>query len=226
YVDDFGNLFLICNAPLAEYLLTPHGGHAELFRNAVFYATARLFGTNASAYFTTVWLTHLVNVGLLFAAVRRFTDSNVIACLAAVLFGTCAAAAGSLEWYSVFGHVLVGTALLVILVDVAGVRRRGATPGTPRLWLWTLLALAGAVSFGVGVGIAMALPFALAFLLPATTRRRILPPLWPLLAAVPFVYAASYWAYNLIGRPWAFAKAPAVTTVIGPGILPVLRFTL
>lgn len=224
--DDFANLFLICNAPLVEYLLTPHAGHVEVVRNAVFYATARLFGTDAHAYFLTVWLTHLVNVGLLFAAVRRLTDSAAIACVAAILFGTCPAIEGSLGWYAVFGHVLVGTALLAILVDAAGLRRRGMTPGPVRLWIWAILALAGASSFGVGVAIAMVLPFALTWLLPAPRRRRVLPPLWPLLFAVPLIYVASYAAYHLIGYPAEVAKVRDMTADLGRGVMPVLRFTV
>ena len=224
--DDFANLFLICNAPILEYLLTPHAGHVEVVRNAIFYATARLFGTDAHAYFLTVWLTHLVNVGLLFATVRRLTDSAVIACVAAILFGTCPAIEGSLGWYSVFGHVLVGTALLAVLVDAAGVRRRSVTPGPLRLSVWAILALAGASSFGVGVAVAMALPFALAWLVPAARHRRMLPPLWPLLIAVPLAYVALYVAYHLVGHPAEVAKVRGMTADLRQGVVPAVRFTI
>lgn len=221
YGDDLYNLFLICNAPWLEYLFTPHAGHVELVRNAIFYASARFFGTDAARFFATVWLMHLVNVALLYLTVVRLSGSAAIACTAAVVFGTCPVLAGSLGWYSVFGHVLVGTTLLLILCDAAGHVRRGVMPGRLRQGLWLVVALAGAASFGVGVGTALALPFALALLL---VHSRFALPLWPLLPAVPALYLTAYWLYARLGPVTPLVQSGILQTDV-PLLLQAPRFT-
>jgi len=223
YEDDFINLFQICTRPLTEYLFEPHGGHLYLLRNSVFYAFARLFGTNAHAYFTVVWLVHLGNVALLFRALERFTGSAWIASACATLFGTCPAVEGTLGWYSVFGHALAGTMLLLILADVASLRSRGLVPGRVRQSVWAMLALSGMISFGVGVGIAAALPIALMLLLPRPAGRW-LPPLWPLLLAVPTLYFALSWIAARWGPPTeVVGQARALTGIAAVPVSAVLE---
>lgn len=213
--DDFGNLFLICNVPLPEYLLTPQAGHVDVVRNGVFWVFARAFGTNARPYFTTVWITHLVNVALAFVTIRRFTASAAIACVGAILFGTCPAAQGSLGWYAVYGHVLATTCLLLILADASRHAGGGPYPSAARRRTWGVLALVGLMSFGVGFGIALALPFALQLILPQAGRRHRLPPLWPLLIVAPLLYVGVHVAYGLIATPEAAAQVRSV----GGGII-------
>ncbi len=224
--DDFANLFLICNRPLPEYLLAPHAGHLLVVRNAVFYVMARLFGTDARWYFTIVWWTHLLNVALLFATTLRFTASGRIACVAAVLFGTCPAIEGTLGWYAVYGHVLAGTAVLLILYDAAGLYARGAEPRAVRRWLWAAIALGAMLSFGVGVGIAAALPLALAALFPQPLRRRVLPPLWPLMLVVPALYAGLFVLYRRVGSSGAVFKSQYLTDDLMARLGDMLRFTV
>jgi hypothetical protein len=223
--DDFANLFLICNAPLWHYLVTPQVGHVYVVRNAVFYVFAQLFGTDAGAYFTIVWLTHVLNVALLFWTVERFTTSAWIACVCALLFGTCPAVEGTLGWFAVFGHALATTTLLLVLLDVAHLSADGRTPGTRRRWLWAALALSGVTCFGVGVGLAIALPFVLAVLLPQT-RRRWLPPLWPLIIVTPLLYVVLYWIHAHIGGASQIAKAHDITSDFVQLAFDVPRFML
>jgi hypothetical protein len=71
YQDDFLHLYRIVNRGLLELLVTPHGGHILVVRNAVFWLFYHLFGTAAGYYFTAVLLTHLVNVSLLYAVAPR-----------------------------------------------------------------------------------------------------------------------------------------------------------
>ncbi len=209
FEDDFKDLFLICNVPLGQYLLTPQAGHVYLFRDLVFYGVARLFGTDPRGYFTIVWCTHLLNVALLFLAVEAFTASAWIACFAAFLFGTCPALEGSLGWFAVFGHVLATAALLLVLADAGRLvaRRRALTRA--RRWLWGAIMVASVTMFGVSIGIAMLCPFALAVLLPPEIRDGRRLPLWPLLVLVPITYAGSLWLYShaVAGTPLSDAGA-------------------
>jgi hypothetical protein len=196
FEDDFKDLFLICNVPLGQYLLTPHAGHIYLFRNLVFYAAARAFGTDPRGYFTVVWCIQLLNVGLLFVAVEAFTASAWIACFAAFVFGTCPVLDGSLGWFAVFGHVLATAALLTVLADAGRLVARRRPLGRARSWLWGAIMFASVTMFGVSIGMAMLCPFALALLLPPEIRNGRRLPLWPLLALVPVTYAGSLWLYS------------------------------
>jgi hypothetical protein len=204
FSDDFLNLYNIGNHSLAEYLVTPNGGHILTARNAVFYVMARFAGTDPAPYYWSAVLTHLANVWLLFAVIRRLTDRARLACFAAALWGTSTFNEGTLGWYSVYGQVLVGTALLIILyqaVRAAAVRR---APSRAQRWLWYALALVAATSFGTGTGIALVLPLALSWLLPPRggggARWRL--PLVSLVLVVPALYAALFWAYQaLSGTP-------------------------
>jgi hypothetical protein len=210
--DDFVDLFLICNLSLGKYLLTPHAGHVYLVRNAIYYIVARLFGTNTDGYFTVVWCTHLLNVGLLFWTVERFTRSAWLACFAAFLFGTCPVLEGSLGWFAVFGHVEAATALLLVLVDAGRLAARDAPLTRARRWLWGAITLASVTMFGVSIGVAMALPFALAILVPADLRRGTMLPLWPLIIVVPLVYLGSLWVYSHLFQTVALAEVGTLAT--------------
>jgi hypothetical protein len=198
YLDDFLNLFRIENGSFWEYLLTPHGGHVLLVRNALFYLSAKLLGPEPSYFFWTVFLTHLLNVFLLFSAVRWLTGSARLACLGATLWGTSPINEGTLGWYSVYGQVVVATAYLPILAQAARLARCGEPASRARRMLWILLALIGAASFGVGLGLALSLPFVLLLILPRHERQSWLPPLASLLVVVPVLYIGSHWAYTVV----------------------------
>lgn len=195
YGDDFLNLYRIENAGVLEYLLTPHGGHALVVRNALFYLCARAFGTEPAPYFSVVLVTHLLNVSLLFLVIRRLTDSARLACFGTVLWGTSPIHEGALGWYSVYGHVVTATALLLAL---ALITRRAATPSRGVLRTCYGLALLAVMSFGVGIGLAMALPFAVAWLapaLPGQAKRRM--PLMSLFVVAPLLYLGLFWLNGL-----------------------------
>jgi hypothetical protein len=209
--DDFIDLFRICNLPLGKYLLIPQGGHTYVLRNLVYYTAARLFGTNTNGYFTIVWCAQLLNVGLLFWTVERFTNSAWLACFAAFLFGTCPVLEGSVGWFAVFGHVLAGTALLLVLLDAGCVTARGEPLSRARQWLWGSITVASVTLFGVSIGIAMALPFALAVLLPAEVRRNTRLPLAPLIVIVPIVYAGAIWLYSRLVQPGSLDRVDELT---------------
>jgi len=213
--DDYLHLYQLRNVPLAEYLLTPYQGHARLVGNGLFYAFDRAFGTDASRYFLIVLLTHLLNVGLLFALARHVCGSPIVAAFAALLFGTAPIAGGTLAWYAVYGQAVATTAVLSVLLLAAraAAQRRRLRRGESLAA--TGLALVATLSFGVGVGLAMTLPFALALVLPtAPDGARWRLPLLGLLVAVPVTYLGSFWLYD---RMFAHQSFDDVQTMLAGG---------
>jgi hypothetical protein len=193
--DDFLNLYHIVDDPLPRYLVTPNGGHVLLVRNAIFYLTWLVAGTDPRPYFWTVLVTHLLNVALLFGVVRLMTGSALLASFGAALWGTSVLSEGTLGWYAVYGHALVGTAVLVILYQALRAAESGVPPTRARRALWYGLALAAASCFGTGTAIALVLPLVLWILLPPAVRGHRVP-LVSLVVAVPALYAAQVWAYQ------------------------------
>lgn len=234
--DDFLNLYRIANAPLHEYLLTPHGGHALFARNLLFYLCACAFGTEPAGYFWLVLATHLVNVALLVAVVLRFTACAGVACFGALLWGTSPVLEPALGWYSVYGHVAATTVMLLLLHLVLRVAEE---PERARRSLRAcyVLALTGVTLFGVGIGIALALPLATALLVPAVRRRsswRL--PLQSLFVAVPGVYLGLFWLNGVffeegietpvrlgqyLARSWPYLL-PTIFHLMGWGLLRLL----
>jgi hypothetical protein len=172
FADDFVWLLAIANDRLLHVLLRPYAGHNLFVRNLVFYGCYRLFGLHAEFFFWTVLLVHLTNVWLLFRVLRTVTSSLTLASFGATLWGTSPLISGTLDWYSAFGHALVGTCLLVVL---EGVTRRARTgqPVYPRAaWSWYGLLLAGTTCFGIGIGVALVFPAILFLLFPSSWHQR------------------------------------------------------
>ncbi len=186
--DDFLHLYRIANEGVAAFVLTMHGGHLLMTRNAVFALSAALFGPEPARFFWVVLLTHLLNVALLFRVVHVATGSARLACFGAALWGTLPVQRGTLEWYSVYGHALVATGTLAVLLALVHAGR-GRPPRTLAPLGWALLLLAAATSFGVGIGIAGAMPVAAWLLLPAgPRRRRVVAGLGALALAIALAY--------------------------------------
>ena len=96
-LDDFDYLYRFANyGPALPVLAAPQGGHMCLVRNVLFFLTFRLFGMQAGWYFATVLVTHVANVLLLYALVRRLAGSALLACFGAVLFALSPANIGTL----------------------------------------------------------------------------------------------------------------------------------
>lgn len=203
HAEDFVDLYRIVNYPLPQFLLTPRGGHVYLARNAVFVLSHRAFDTDAQYYFWTVLVTHVLNVGLLFSVIRLLTGSPGLACLGATLWGSSPVNEGSLGWYAVFGHVLAGTVLLLVLRGVARIHATGLPLSRRATWLWSILLLAGTTCFGVGLAVALAFPVVAWLLLPASRdpeslRRRF----WLLPVLAVALYASLQGLHGaLYGRP-------------------------
>jgi len=214
FADDFSCLFSIVNDGFLRFVLRPFGGHNLLVRNLVFYGSYQLFGLRAELYFCTVLLTHLVTVWLLFRVLRRLTASLALACLGATLWGTSPVHAGTLEWYSVFGQVLVATILLVVLDRVTRHASTGTPPSGREATIWYVLLLLGTTCFGTGIGVALAFPVALFLLLPAAWRSSGIRLTY---LALPLVTIAFYLAYRRLYtllEPLSFYEVLAGTVSI------------
>ena len=191
FADDFLNLFRIVNDDLVQYLLLPHGGHLLATRNALFFVFYWAFGMRAEYWFWMVLITHLVNVYLLFRTIRWLTGSARLGAFGAALWGTCPVQAGALGWYSVYGEVVVGSILLLLLSRAARAGAGGRPPSRLSAVTWPLLLLVACTSFGVGIGIALVAPVAFFLLLPPSPRRTKLCVALALLSvALPVLYTA------------------------------------
>lgn len=195
FADDFVHLADLRNDGTLRFLLTPFGGHNFLVRNVVFLGMYRTVGLRDDLYFWSVLLTHLLNVALLFSVLRTVTRSPRLACFGAALWGASPLAAGTLGWYSAFGHALTATVLLLVLEPLVRLSAAGALPSTRQACWWYALLLAGTTCFGTGIGIAMAFPVAFFLLLPGAWRR---PGLRLAFASLPIVTVSLYAALRAL----------------------------
>jgi hypothetical protein len=168
--DDLLAVYDTIHKPLLRLLLEPYGGHMMATRNVVFLLLYHLFGPNPTAYFSIVFLTHLLNVGLLFLIIRDLTSTR-LACFGAALWGAASINEGALGWYQAYGVVMAVTAQLWIVYRLVRIRRSDRLSRL-ELLSWTLLLLGASTSFGTGIAITMAMPGIAWLLLPPTATRR------------------------------------------------------
>jgi hypothetical protein len=168
--DDFLSLFDLVTLPLPHFFTQIFGGHLYIVRNVVFAAMYGAFGPEPRPWFWSVLLTHLLNVFLLHRVVLRVTGDRLLACLGATLWGTSPVLEGALGWYSVYGHVLLTTFVLVVLASLAGAVAAGRPPSPRRALVWGGLLAVGATCFGTGLGIAAAFPVVVALAFPPDRR--------------------------------------------------------
>jgi hypothetical protein len=194
--DDYLNLYQINNYSLFQYLIIPNAGHLLVARNAVFYLCWLLFGPAQAPYLWLAYLTHLLNVWLLFRVIEVFTHSRAAALFGAALWGACPLHA-AIGYYAVYGHVMVGTIVLVILLQSGRAAEAGAPPTPLRTAAWYGLAITAALCFGTGMAFAMLLPFVLALMLPHwRSAWRLHLPLVSLLVVVPVLYVGLHRLYE------------------------------
>jgi hypothetical protein len=169
--DDFVNLFDLVNDGWWHFVWQVSYGHLLPVRNAVFALHHALFGLDPAGYFATVLFNHLVNVVLLFVLIRRWTGNSEVACAAATFWGTTPTSEATLGWYSVYGHVIATTAMLVLLLSLPVLTSRGESLPPSRVAVWTMLLLGGAASFGTGLGVAAVFPLVALLVCPMASRR-------------------------------------------------------
>ena len=221
HADDLRSFLVIADRGAAAFLFEQFGGHALVVSRAFWVLWYRLFGLSAAPYMWSVLLTHLLNVVLLYLTLRRLTGRQTLAALGAAWWGASPLHVGALGWYSVYGHVLVGTWMLLVLAHASALatRQEPVTPATAVAWV-LLLALA-VNSFGTGIGAAAAVPLALLVCLPSAQRASLIvrvlllgAPLWavldylgmgvisqrvaPSIDSVAFLWAS--WSIETVGR--------------------------
>jgi hypothetical protein len=197
FLDDLIRLYDLANYGLLKLLITPHGGHLLGASNGVYALFWRLFGLEPHRWFAAVLTLHAFNTLLLFGLLRRLGCRMLVAGVMAALWALCPVQAGALSWIAVFGHVLLGTIMLVWLRDVSGVAASGIPVSRARVGLWWVLGVLAATSFGTGLGLAAALPLATLLLLGhGSGRRRAAIVLASLLAVIPALYVAEHLAYR------------------------------
>jgi hypothetical protein len=126
--DEFIHLYNLVNFGPLELLLTPHGGQPLFFSNLSYWAIHSIFGMRESAYYSVALATHLCNVGLCHGVIARLTGRPLLAGLASTMWGCAAINEGAVGWFAAYGEVILTTLLLVMLLDVARLARRGALP--------------------------------------------------------------------------------------------------
>lgn len=210
HADDLLMLYTAADGRAGELLVTPHGGHLLPIRNGVFLLHHALFGADPRGYYWAAYATHLVNVALLFALIRRASASARLACAGATLWAVAPLNEGALNWYAVYGHVLLATCLLGALLcllridDGAGAPRRAGT-------LAVALLFVGALSFGVGVGIAAAMAAAAGLLIPSAPARPVRRWLRVLPLGLAVVYLGQHLAYRWLTAQPAASMIPALS---------------
>ena len=217
--DDFLTLFRLRDLDRFDYLMRPQGSHLYAATGAVFWAADRLFGPHPRGFFYIALLTHLLNVALLFAVIRRLAGSERLACLGATLWGTSPVLEAALGWMSVYGHVLAATVILAVLVHLArladGARLRPLAP-----LAWAALLFVAATSFGIGIGMALVMPLVAWLLLPSGRQR-----LWAA-AALAVIGAGVAALYIGTLRYFAVPGSGTIVTDLLRIWEPVLGFTV
>jgi hypothetical protein len=170
--DDFTWLYLLHDRSLAEFLLTPMGGHSLVARNAVFALTDAAVGFDPRPYFATMLATHGLNVALLAGLIWRLTGRLTLTGIGALAWGICPSASETLAWYSVYGHVAATACILLALHRVAPRARDGEVPSsrdTAIAGAWLVLS---SLFFGTALAVALVWPFFVVLLVPSIVRDR------------------------------------------------------
>jgi len=207
YADDFVHMADLEDEGLLRFLVTPFSGHNFLVRNLVFFGMYRTVGLREDAYFWTVLVTHLLNVALLFSVVRTVTASPRLACFGAALWGTAPVAAGTLGWYSAYGHALTATLMLLVLEPLVRLAASGTLPSTRQTCWWCALLLAGTACFGTGIGAAIAFSVAFLSLFPGAWWHPALRTVFALLPIATVALWAALRAFSTLLAPQSLTEA-------------------
>jgi len=228
HADDFAHLYDAATLDPSALLSQVWGGHLLTVFNALTLALFTLAGPEPRVAFGLVLATHLVNVLLLHRAVRLAGGDAVLAGAAALVWGTCPVLAGALEWYSVYGQVLLTTLVLAVAGDLAGHVTTGRRLSAGRASLWGLALIGGGASFGNGLGIAAMFPVCVALACPPPRRSASALPVLAgaaVLVLAAYVAARMVWrdldprSYDLTGPAAALRAFPAVVSMVAHLVL-------
>jgi hypothetical protein len=153
--DDFLTFYQAANLRPVDFMLTPHGGHLLMTRNAIHLAFFDLFDLDPFPYFVAAVLTHLVNVALLFLVARRLTRSGAIAAFVAALWGMAPVQQASVNWVAIYGNLTAATFTLWPLAELTKLAVERRAPSAWALMRWGVLLAAAATSLGPGLAVAL-----------------------------------------------------------------------
>lgn len=198
--DDFTRLLTLVNRGAGIFLLDTLSGHPQLMDNVALLVWYRLWGFRALAWALLNLATHLVNTALLFELIRKTTRSRTLAALGGAMWGTSILHVETMSWFAVYGHVMVGVVLLVVLNDVV-TYSKGPGPIPTRVAVrWAFLLWLGSTCWGIGLAYAVVFPVALAVLAPRVYRQRGVQVAF---GSLPFIvvgwYYASRWLRSQFG---------------------------
>lgn len=152
FQDDFIELYQISNWNFLEFLFSStFGGHLYVFRNFVYFLTFKLFGMHAFAYFSIVLLTHVFNAYLLYKLIYVLTGKSSYAAIGSTIWGICPVNYGTIGWYAAYGHVLVGSLILLFLYDLLKTIKREEVLSFSLSLRWSTYCLLMASSYGFGL---------------------------------------------------------------------------
>ncbi len=193
--DDFGSFYEVANFGPREFLVAPAAGHMLVARHAALYVLFLLFRLESTGYFAVALATHIVNVLLLYALVRRLTGSYYLACFGALLFGVCPANAGTLGWFAVYGQAMAATFTLAALLLLVARGNDERPLGTAAAVWVALCMLVASQSFGTGAAAALVLPVVAVLLRPSVLHTRG-PAL--VLCAVPVLVRGAWFLMHAV----------------------------
>lgn len=220
--DEFMHFFNLANYGFAELVLTPHGGHILVTSNAVYAPLFSMFGLDATGYYALALLTHLCAVGLMYGAIRRWSGTFT-AVVVSTLWGICPLTEGSVGWFGVYGHILVGAAVAWILRDAARVSTGEVHPSAFLFARWYFLILIAATSFGFGLSIAVVFPIAVYGFISGAKSQRLLGIFATLWIAIPVLYISVQLSHAFISDREAMHGISEVT--YRPEFVDLLRVT-
>jgi hypothetical protein len=210
---DFHHLFQVANFG-AESLVEPFAGQVVIAHKLLFYLLFPLVGMNPVPYFAFALLLHIINVQLLASLIRRLTGRPLLAVFGATLWGAAPLLHEALWWCTAHGQVMVTTAVLWILCDLARLDRDAAVPSRGMLARWCLLLVVASTSDGFGAAIALTFAGVAQLLLPESPRRsRIALSFLGLSALIVVLFVAVRWLYTQISGE----TVPVYVLLLGPG---------
>ncbi len=198
--DDFTRLLTLVNRGAGIFLLDTLSGHPQLMDNVALLLWYRLWGFRALAFALLNLATHLVNTALLFELIRRTTKSRTLAVLGGAMWGTSVLHVETMSWFAVYGHVMVGVVLLVLLNDVVAHSKVPGPLPTRVAVRWTFLLWLGSTCWGIGLAYALVFPVALAVLTPRVYQQRAVRVAFGSLPVIVVGwYYGSRWLRSLFG---------------------------
>lgn len=186
--DDFFHFYQIASWRPLDFIFFSIGGHLYIFRNFVLFILFKLFGLNATAFFSVILITHLGNACLLYKIIHLITGKTMLAAAGAIMWGICPANYETMAWCSAHGHILVIFFFLLFLHNLLKLEKGKISFSSGITIRWSVYILLMACSYGNGVILAFLAPVIIVIILWKNENKwRIAASLLPVLALLFFL---------------------------------------